>query len=101
MIARKMKARAILKIDNPKRTFMDRMKAGEFDNTSEDEFSRIVDAVDFAATLWRYPNARAGELAKSEMNVLMLLANAIKVASKQNATIIRYNEGLRGIIRKN
>lgn len=99
--ARDMKnALELLKIDNPKRTFQDRVKAGEFDNTSDDEFSQIVDAVDFAASLWRYPGAKVGELAQPEMNALMLLANAIEVASKQNATIIRHNEGLRGIIRK-
>ncbi|RKI36479.1 hypothetical protein D7V86_24655 [bacterium D16-51] len=72
----------LLKIDNPKRTFQDRVKAGEFDNTSDDEYKQIVDAVDFAASLWRYPGAQVGTLAQSEMNALMLLANAIGVASK-------------------
>lgn len=41
-----------------------------------------------------------GELAQSEMNVLMLLANAIKVARKQNATINRHNTAHRRIISK-
>ncbi len=99
--ARDMKnALELLKIDNPKRTFQDRVKAGEFDNTSDDEYKQIVDAVDFVASLWRYPGAKVGELAQCEMNPLMLLANAIEVASKQNATIIRQNEARRGIIRK-
>lgn len=87
----------LLKIDNPKRTFRDRVKAGEFDDTPEDEYRQIVDAVEFIATLWRYPDAQVGELAQSEMNVLMLLANAIEMCSKQNATLIRHNAALRGL----
>lgn len=87
----------LLKIDNPKRTFRDRVKAGEFDDTPEDEYRQIVDAVEFIATLWRYPDAQVGELAQSEVNVLMLLANAIEMCSKQNATLIRHNAALRGL----
>ncbi len=91
----------LLKIDNPKRTFQDRVRAGEFDATPEDEYLQIVDAVEFLATLWRYPDAQAGELAQPEMNVLMLLANAIEMCSKQNATLIRHNAALKRIVRNN
>ena len=87
----------LMKIENPKRTFQERVKSGEFDNTPDDEYEQIVSAVDFAASLWRYPDAREGEPAQSEMNVLMLLANAIEVASKQNATLIRRNTGNSGL----
>ena len=87
----------LLKIDNPKRTFQERVRAGEYDDTPEDEYRQIVDAVEFIATLWRYPDAQVGELAQSEMNVLMLLANAIELASKQNATIIRHKTGRRRV----
>lgn len=90
-----------LKIDNPMRSFHDRLKAGEFDNIPDDEYLQIADAVKFVSSLWRYPDAQIGELAQPEMNVLMLLANAIESASKQNATIIRHNTGRRGIVRKN
>lgn len=91
----------LLKIENPKRTFQERVRAGEFDATPEDEYKQIVDAVDFVATLWRYPDAKVGELAQPEMNVLMLLANAIEMCSKQNATLIRHKTGRRGIVRNN
>ncbi len=91
----------LLKIENPKRTFQDRVRAGEFDDTPDDEYMQIVSAVEFAATLWRYPDAQAGELAQPAMNVLMLLANAIEVCSKQNATIIRHNTGHRGTMGNN
>lgn len=90
----------LLKIENPMCSFQERVKAGEFDNMPDDEYNQIVSAVQFAATLWCYPDAQVGELAQSEMNVLMLLANAIKVASKQNAAIKRHNAARRGIISK-
>ena len=90
----------LLKIENPKRTFQARVRAGEFDDTPEDEYRQIVSAVEFLATLWRYPDAQAGELAQPAMNVLMLLANAIEMCSKQNATLIRHNTGRRGIMGK-
>lgn len=88
----------LLKIENPKQTFRERVKSGEFDDTPDDEYEQIVSAVDFAASLWRYPDAQSGEPAQSEMNVLMLLANAIEVASKQNATLIRRNTEHRGYV---
>ena len=50
----------LLKIENPKRTFQERVRAGEFDDTSEDEYRQIVDAVEFIATLWRYPDVKVG-----------------------------------------
>ena len=90
----------LLKIENPKRTFQERVRAGEYDDTPEDEYLQIVDAVEFIATLWRYPDAKTGELAQPAMNVLMLLANAIEMCSKQNATLIRHNTGRRGIMGK-
>lgn len=91
----------LLKVENPKRTFQERVRAGEFDDTPEDEYLQIVDAVEFVATLWRYPDAKVAEIAQPEMNVLMLLANAIEMCSKQNATIIRHNAARRGIVRNN
>lgn len=87
----------LLKIENPKRTFQSRVRAGEYDDTPEDEYKQIVDAVEFVATLWRYPDAQVGELAQPEMNVLMLLSNAIEMCSKQNATLIRHKTGRRGV----
>lgn len=87
----------LLKVENPKRTFQERVRAGEYDDTPEDEYKQIVDAVEFIATLWRYPDAQVAELAQPEMNVLMLLANAIEMCSKQNATLIRHKTGRRGV----
>ena len=43
----------LLKIENPARVFMDRVKAGEFDTMPEDEYQQVLSAVEFVASLWR------------------------------------------------
>ena len=79
----------LLKIENPLRSFQDRVRAGKFDNTPDDEYEQITDTMKFVSSLWRYPDVPEGESAQSEMNVLMLLANAAEAASKLNAAISR------------
>lgn len=79
----------LLKIENPLRSFQDRVRAGEFDNTPDDEYEQITSTMKFVSSLWRYPDVPEGESTQSEMNVLMLLANAVEAASKLNATISR------------
>lgn len=79
----------LLKIENPLRSFQDRVRAGEFDNTPDDEYEQIASTMRFVSSLWRYPDAQEGEPTQNEMNVLMLLANAVEAASKLNATISR------------
>ncbi len=78
----------LLKIKNPTSTFADRVKTGEFDNMLDDEYCMIYRAIDSVSSLWYYPDVQEeDELAQCEMNVLMLLANAIEVISKQDVTI--------------
>ncbi|RKI37537.1 hypothetical protein D7V86_22845 [bacterium D16-51] len=80
--ARDMKnALELLKIENPLRSFQDRVRAGEFDSTPDDEYEQIASTMKFVSSLWRYPDAQEGEPAQNEMNVLMLLANAVEAAS--------------------
>jgi len=79
----------MLKIKNPTSTFADRVKTGEFDNTLDEEYIKICEAVQYVSSLWHYPDAQEGELAQCEMNALMLLANAIEEISRQNAIINR------------
>lgn len=76
----------LLKIENPACAFKDRVKAGEYDNMPDEEYNKILNAVDFVSSLWRYPDDPE-ESRQGEMNVLMLLANAIEAASKQYAAI--------------
>ena len=87
----------LLKIENPVRVFMERVKAGEFDTMPEDEYQQVLSAVEFVASLWRYPDAKDGEPNQGEMNVLMLLANAIEAASRQHAVISSEGTECRGI----
>ena len=79
----------LLKIENPVRVFKDKVKAGEFDDMMDDEYNRILNEVEFISSLWRYPDAKEGEPKQGELNVLMLLANAIEAASRQHAIISR------------
>lgn len=80
-------ALGLLKIKNPSSTFVDRIKTGEFDNVSNDEYERLLDEMHFISTLWHYPDAPEDELAQYELNVLMLLANAIAEVSRLHAII--------------
>lgn len=79
----------LLKIENPAAAFANRVKTGEYDNMPNDEYDNIYKAVDFMASLWRYPDAQEGDLKQCEMNVLMLLANALETVSRQQAIINR------------
>ncbi len=79
----------LLKIENPAVTFAARVKAGEYDDTPEDEYVRTVNAVDFMSSLWCYPDERESDFKQGELNVLMLLANALETVSRQQAIINR------------
>lgn len=79
----------LLRIANPAVAFANRVKTGEYDSMPNDEYDNIYKAVDFMASLWRYPDAREGDLKQCEMNVLMLLANALETVSRQQAIINR------------
>lgn len=81
--ARNLKnALELLRIENPMCTFHNRVKTGEFDSILDDDYRQLVDTMKFIASLWRYPDAKEGEDTVSEMNVLMLLANAIETGSR-------------------
>ena len=79
----------LLKIESPAVTFAARVKAGEYDDTPEDEYVRAVNAVDFMSSLWSYPDERESDFKQGELNVLMLLANALETVSRQQAIINR------------
>lgn len=87
----------LLKIENPACAFKDRVKAGEFDAMMDDEYNQIFNEVNFVSSLWHYPDAKEGEARQGEMNVLMLLANAIEAASRQHAIISREDIGCEGM----
>ncbi len=77
----------LLKIESPAIAFANRVKAGEYDSMLDDEYDRIYKAVGFLSSLWHYPDAKEGDLKQCEMNVLMLLANALETVSRQQAII--------------
>ena len=63
----------------------------------DDEYSRILNGMEFISSLWQYPDAQEGEPRQGEMNVIMLLANAIEAASRQHAIISRAGIGCAGV----
>ncbi len=70
-------------------TFHSRVKTGEFDTIPDEDYRQLVDTMKFIGSLWRYPDTKEGKDTVSEMNVLMLLANAIETVSRQQSTISR------------
>lgn len=86
----------LLKIESPAVTFAAHVKAGEYDDTPNDEYDRIVNAVDFMASLWCYPDERESDFKQGELNVLMLLANALETVSRQQAIINGMDAGHKG-----
>lgn len=75
----------MLKVQNPAVGFTKAVKAGMYDNVSDEEYERMLSAVERISLLWHYDGDEpADKSTRSEMNVLMLLANAIEMISRQN-----------------
>jgi ATP-dependent protease Clp ATPase subunit len=52
---------------------------------TDEEYSQMLDTIKFLQELWHYPDEPGEAPKKYEMNVLMLLANAIEALSRLNA----------------
>ena len=83
-VASMKQALSLLKIRNPVIPFADAVKSGAYDHVPDAEYKRMLDTMTFISELWRYPDEPGEAPAKYEMNVLMLLANAIKALSQFN-----------------
>lgn len=74
----------LFKIRNPAVNFAEAVKHGAYNDVPDAEYKRMLDTMTFISELWRYPDEPGEAPAKYEMNVLMLLANAIKALSQFN-----------------
>lgn len=74
----------LLKIRNPAVNFANAVKHGAYDDVPDAEYKRMLDTMTFISELWRYPDDPGEAPQKSEMNALMLLANAIEALSQFN-----------------
>lgn len=81
-------ALTMLKVQNPAVDFANAAKAGMYDAVSDEEYARMLSAVECISLLWRYDGDEpADKSTRAEMNVLMLLANAIELISRQNVRL--------------
>ena len=82
----------VMKIRNPALKFSDDAKAGCFNEMTDAEYKRMLEMVKCLKSLWSYPDASEDDGNAVEMSVLMLLANAIRLISRQNAKLREYKE---------
>ena len=75
-------ALGMLKIRNPAIAFAEAMSNGAYDNTTDTEYTRMVEMVNYISTLWRYPGEPEETPLIYEMNPLMVLASAIEALSQ-------------------
>lgn len=74
-------ALSLLKIRNPVIPFTDAIKSGAYNHVPDKEYARMLETMKFISSMWRYPDEPGKAPQKCEMNVLILLANAIKALS--------------------
>ena len=77
----------VLKLKNPAVDFTKDVKRGVYDSLSDEEYKQALSAIECVSGLWRYPDEPENQSTKYEMNVLALLANAIRLISRQNALL--------------
>ena len=78
----------VMKVENPAVRFARDAKAGMYDNMSDEEYVRMLRAVECISMLWRCDGDEpADKSTRTEMNALMLLANAIETISRQNVRL--------------
>lgn len=78
-------ALSTLQVKNPALAFTRDVKAGLYDSIPDEEYNNMLCSVNCISLLWRYKEDEpAGKSTQADMNVLMLLANAIELISRQN-----------------
>ena len=78
-------ALCLLKIRNPAVKFAETVQSGGYNDTSDAEYERRLNTIEFISGLWRYPDAPKEAKTEYEMNVLTLLAAAIEALSVLHA----------------
>ena len=78
-------ALSLLKIRNPACAFADAVKTGAYDDLSDAEYKRLLEAVTCISSLWHRPGDQPDSKTQYDMNPLTLLANTIEALSQLNA----------------
>lgn len=77
-------ALGLLKISNPAKTFSEAVRGGAYDDVPDAEYKRMLETVKYISSMWCYMDDPGEAPQRSEMNALMLLANAIEALSQFN-----------------
>ncbi|MBD5097986.1 MAG: hypothetical protein HDT35_00205 [Clostridiales bacterium] len=77
-------ALGLLKIRNPAINFSKAARGGAYDDMTDEAYKRMLDTVKFISSMWCYMDEPGEAPQRSEMNALMLLANAIEALSQFN-----------------
>lgn len=82
----------VMKVRNPAEGFNQDIKAGLYDNIPDEDYEQIFDTIKCVEGLWRCPGESKDSGRKHEMNILMLLVNAIELISRQDVQLRKYRE---------
>lgn len=77
-------ALSLMKIRNPAVTFREDVQALKYDDTTDEEYKRMLETIKYLSSMWCYMDEPGEAPPKYEMNALMLLANAIEALSQFN-----------------
>ncbi len=82
-----------LRLDNPASAFCEAVKQGDYNDISDEEYDRLLGTVKCLFQLFRYPDDPQDAPPRREMNVLILLANALTRLVELDVELRRYREG--------
>lgn len=77
-------ALGLLKIRNPAKTFSEAARSRAYDDVPDAEYKRMLETIKYLSSMWCYMDDPGEAPQRSEMNALMLLANAIEALSQFN-----------------
>jgi hypothetical protein len=80
----------VMRVRNPAIAFSQDTDAGAYDEVPDEDYEQMHHMVDAIKELWRYPGELGESGVQDEMNILMLLANAIELVSRQDVELRRY-----------
>ncbi len=67
----------VLRLENPGPAFYELVKRGDYNEVSDEEYYQVLATVKCLHKLFRYPDDPEDAAPRREMNVLLLLANAL------------------------
>lgn len=75
-------ALGLMRIRNPAMSFTEAVKTGTYDDLSDEDYARLLKAVEYLSFMWRCQDEPGESPRKREMNALTLLANALEALGR-------------------